>query len=373
MNKIKKNLNIIGYPQGAFGIAEDARSLKKVFDSLNCNSKYILPTFREIREDEKINKTEIGRFKKGDLNIFAISPMDMINLALSKNSNFINDAGYSVGAWPWELPFWPEKYKRVTNFVNEIWAQSNYVRQAFSYLGDVKVRFMPMLVNVVKENIRVRKKFNLLENNFIFYTVLDGNSWISRKNPIATVRAFHKAFGNSSTGISLVIKAMNINQSGVLWDQLISTVGDDTRITIINQKLCKQELINLVTSCDCFVSLHRSEGFGRNIAEAMMLGVPVIVSNFSGNTDFCNYETSFLVDGDKVPVRPSEYLFYENQYWFEADINEAAKQMQTVLENSNLRHDVVNNAMNFINENYSLKAIMPIYQKTINELNFSQY
>ena len=365
---IKNHLNIIGYPHGSFGIAEDARSLKKVLDSLNYDSKYVLPTFRKIQNDVKIHKSDVGRMKKGDLNIFVISPMDMICIALSKNSNFIDNSGYSIGAWPWELPFWPEKFKKITNFVDEIWAQSTYVEQAFACLGNTRVRSMPMLVSVDKGNSRVRKEFNIPEKKFIFYTVFDGNSWLSRKNPLACVQAFQKAFGNSSRGVSLVIKAMNVSQSGVLWDKLISLIGNDSRIIVINQMLSKQDLINLVSSCDCFVSLHRSEGFGRNIAEAMLLGIPVIVSNFSGNTDFCNEESSFLVNGEKVPLKPVDYLFYENQYWFEADIKEAALQMQLVLESSDLRGKIVNNAIRYMENNHSLEVVKPIYQQALKEI-----
>ena len=198
--------------------------------------------------------------------------------------------------------------------------------------------------------------------------MFDGNSWLSRKNPLACVQAFQKAFGNSSRGVSLVIKAMNVSQSGVLWDKLISLIGNDSRIIVINQMLSKQDLINLVSSCDCFVSLHRSEGFGRNIAEAMLLGIPVIVSNFSGNTDFCNEESSFLVNGEKVPLKPVDYLFYENQYWFEADIKEAALQMQLVLESSDLRGKIVNNAIRYMENNHSLEVVKPIYQQALKEI-----
>ncbi len=361
-------LNLIGYPQGAFGIAEDVRSLKKVFDSIGFKAKYLLPTFREIKEDIEIKKNYITKMKNGDLNIFSISPMDMMSLALSKDSSFIDNAGYAIGAWPWELPFWPKDFKQVTNFVDEIWAQSTYVESAFNYLGSVRVRKMPMLVQVGEPNAGVRNFFSIPESDFVFYSVLDGNSWVSRKNPLASVRAFQKAFGSLSKGVSLVIKAMNVDLAGDLWSEFLCLISKDPRIILINQKLSKQDLVNLISSCDCFVSLHRSEGFGRNIAEAMLLGIPVIVSNFSGNVDFCNYKTSFLVDGEKIPLKLGDYLFHKGQYWFDADIDEAANQMLLVWEKQERREEIAKNGKLFIEEHYSLDAIRPTYKKTIEEV-----
>lgn len=363
-----KQFNIVGYPQGAFGIAEDARSLKKVFDALGFDSKYLLPTFREIIAYQKIDEDSTAVMNPGALNLFAVSPMDMMSLALSKNSNFIDDAGFSIGAWPWELPYWPKEFGEITNFVDEIWAQSEYVEKAFNSLGKVKVRKMPMLVSTQKPTARVRTKFNIPEGNFVFYTVIDGNSWVTRKNPAACIKAFKKAFGESNKDVSLVIKAMNTDLSGVIWDELIALATHDARVIIINQILQKSELINLVTSCDCFVSLHRSEGFGRNIAEAMLLGIPVIVSNFSGSTDFCNARTSFLVGGKKIPLKIGDYLFYEDQFWFDADIEEASIQMELVASQSRRRCEVAENGKKFIEAHYSLEAIVPQYRKAIYEI-----
>jgi glycosyltransferase involved in cell wall biosynthesis len=364
----KNPLNIVGYPQGAFGIAEDSRSLKKIFDFIGVESRYLIPTFREIKPDVEIASEHFAQMNNGDINVFAISPMDMVGLALSQNRNYISNAGYAIGAWPWELPVWPEKFAKICNFVDEIWAQSSYVEGAFKGLGNIKIRRMPMLVSVERPNANVRKHFDIPENDFVFYSVLDGNSWISRKNPLASVKAFQKAFGNSSKGVSLVVKVMNIGQSGELWDEFATLAARDNRIIVINKILEKQDLINLISSCDCFISLHRSEGFGRNIAEAMLLGVPVITSNFSGNTDYCNNETSFLVGGEEVPLRPGDYLFHDSQYWFEADIGQAAQQMKIVIEQPEKVRGVIRNAFAYMEKNYSLKAVAPIYQNAIEEI-----
>jgi len=367
--QINRNyLNIVGYPQGSFGIAEDSRSLKKIFDFIGMESRYLMPTYREIKEDIKINKEHNGCMNNGDVNIFALSPMDMVGLALSKNSHYINNAGYVIGAWPWELPLWPHKFNKIHNFVDEIWAQSSYVEKSFKSLGDIRIRRMPMLVTVDKANARVREKFNIPEEDFVFYTVIDGNSWISRKNPIASIRAFKKAFGNSCKGVSLVVKAMNTKLSGMLWDEFTTLVANDNRIIVINQILEKQDLINLISSCDCFISLHRSEGFGRNIAEAMLMNIPVVTSNYSGNIDFCNNETSYLVEGETVPLKQGDYLFHENQYWFEADIDQAAEQIKKVLDSPHKKSKIVENAYKYMENNYSLRAIAPIYEEAIKEI-----
>jgi glycosyltransferase involved in cell wall biosynthesis len=365
---MNKAINIVGYPGGAFGIGEDARSLKIVLNSINNYSKYILPSFRLTPANIGIQKEDIGVMKKGDLNIFAMSPMDMIGLALSKDSSLIYDAGYSIGAWPWELPVVPNKLENITNLVDEIWAQSSFVERAFKSIGNTNIKKMPMLVSVDGKSSSSRKKYNIPENDYIFYMMFDGNSWVSRKNPISTIRAFQKSFKGISNGVGLVVKVMNTLLAGPVWDEFLSLATNDHRVIIIDQVLSSRDLLDLAHSCDCYVSLHRSEGFGRCIAEAMLLEIPVIVSNFSGNTDFCNSETAFLVEGEKIPVKPGDYIFHENQFWFDADLQEASDLMSLVIDDPSERSKIAKNGKKFIEDHHSLDAITPIYKEALKKI-----
>jgi glycosyltransferase involved in cell wall biosynthesis len=126
--------------------------------------------------------------------------------------------------------------------------------------------------------------------------------------------------------------------------------------------------VGLQSVCDCFVSLHRAEGFGRNIAEAMLLGKPVIVSAFSGNRDFTNEETAFLVHGALIPVRSGEYPFHEGQVWLDPDVEAAADAMRRCINDQVERNRRARNGQKLISETYSPGAVGRRYSERLSEL-----
>ena len=120
--------------------------------------------------------------------------------------------------------------------------------------------------------------------------------------------------------VGLVIKCMNAPKDHAGWRSVMESCGNDPRIITINETFYRERILGLFNCCDAFVSLHRAEGFGRTIAEAMLLGKPVVVTNFSGNTDFTNLETAFLVRRPFIPVKKDDYHFGEGQYWCDPNV-----------------------------------------------------
>jgi glycosyltransferase involved in cell wall biosynthesis len=320
-----------------------------------CNSnKSIDPSIRPLSS------------KNYSIDLFCLPPTDVIRLYFEGGKDLLNRKSYKIGAWPWELPFWPLPFKKITNFADEIWAQSEYVFNCFSRLRNIPVYRMPMVVDIGSPKKINRSHLKIKKDAFVFYTMFDGNSRLTRKNPLSTVLAFEVAFKNKrDANVSLVIKAMNTSSNDVEWARIRQIANSDSRITIIDKHLNKNHLINLMATFDAFVSLHRSEGFGRIIAEAMLLGQPVIVSNFSGNIDFCNNNTSYLVDGHLVGIKKNEYPFSDGQYWFEPDINIAAQQMIKTYENLSDTKRISENAKKYIHENYSIQSAAQFYKNRL--------
>ena len=366
VEEIYLGVNVIGLSEYSLGIGEDARMAKNTLDYLNIPSQSIRAPIK--CNSNKSTSTSIVPIntKKYPIDLFCLPPVDMIRLNFEGGEDLLNRKSYKIGAWPWELPYWPVQFEKITNFANEIWAQSEYVFNCFSKLRDIPVYRMPMVVDIGIPKKINRSYLKIKEDAFIFYTMFDGNSILSRKNPIATVLAFEAAFKNKrNANVSLVIKAMNINADNIEWRKIREIANSDSRIIIIDQHLEKSYLINLMSTFDAFISLHRSEGFGRVIAEAMLLGQPVITSNFSGNIDFCNHDTSYLVDGHLVGVGKNEYHFSEGQYWFEPDINIAAHQMIKVYENPSETLRISQNAKKYIQENYSIQSAGNFYKNRL--------
>jgi glycosyltransferase involved in cell wall biosynthesis len=131
-----------------------------------------------------------------------------------------------------------------------------------------------------------------------------------RKDPLAGVRAFRAAFDADNRNVRMIIKLRNVDRThwsniDGYWDDLEAEVNADPRIEFLIGDLTDDEYWTLLATCDTFVSLHRGEGFCYPVADAMMLGKPVVVANYSGTTDFCTEQTAFLVDVDIVPTPPA--------------------------------------------------------------------
>jgi glycosyltransferase involved in cell wall biosynthesis len=159
------------------------------------------------------------------------------------------------------------------------------------------------------------------------------NSYIDRKNPQACIEAFLLAFAKaeySDASVGLVVKVHAPKQPNESWEKLKAFAASDSRIHIIEQTLDRPDLLALYQACDCFVSLHRAEGFGRGLAEALKLGLRVICTGYSGNLDFCHAPAAELVDYCLVKVRRAQYPHAKGQYWAEPSIKHAAELMQKV-------------------------------------------
>lgn len=128
------------------------------------------------------------------------------------------------------------------------------------------------------------------------------------------------------------------------------------------------ELVQLMSSCNAYVSLHRSEGFGRIIAESMLLGIPTVTTAFSGNADFCTPETSYLVQGPLVALTSKDYIFHQGQYWCDPDVTQAAEQMQRLVEHRQEAARLVQKAQDNIRQHYSSRAVAEAYRLRLREL-----
>ena len=157
------------------------------------------------------------------------------------------------------------------------------------------------------------------------------------------------------------------HQNRAFWD-LLRLIRDDPRIYVIDRILRQNEMNRLIASCDSLVSLHRSEGFGFSIAEAMYLGKPVVATNYSGNVDFTLDDNSCLVDYQLIPVQQGEYLFPEGQLWAEPNIETSAVQMRRLVEDPELRVRLGAAGSAFIRQQHSPRLIGERYAHRIQQI-----
>ena len=281
---------------------------------------------------------------------------------------------YVVGQMPWELSRWPNGHEVFLGLLDEAWALTSFIFKALKPVFRGPIVHMPRAVDdTPPDPAYTRADFGLPSEKYIFNFTYDGLSTSARKNPLTVLHAFQMAFPPSVTDVLLVFKSMNSIYDPFHYE-ILRVISGDTRIISIDETFPKEKLLALTKSCDVFVSLHRAEGFGLSIAEAMLLAKPVIVSDYSGNQDFCSTETAFLVDGEEVSVPKGAYFFSDGQRWFSPNIATAARLMRLCYEN---RHEAALCALqgqSFIRNHYSIKNIARNYVRRFNELidyNFS--
>lgn len=360
-------MNLVGYARSVIGIAEDVRMAARSAALAGIPFSVIdAPIKGPPKLDHSLDE-HIVEQPRWPVSLYCLPPTEIIRLGLEGGRRLLDSGTYNIGGWHWELPVWPEHLTGVIDSVNEVWVYSEFVRQAFAAKTSKPVRKMPLAVELPTNPGANRAQFGLSESRFQFLVMFDGASWLSRKNPLAAVRAFRKAFGNEQN-VALVIKAISLDRSSEAWQRVAEEIAGDDRVTVIDRTMGRVELVQLMSSCDAYVSLHRSEGFGRIIAEAMLLGIPTVTTAFSGNTDFCTPETSFLVDGPLVALSPDDYIFHQGQYWCDPDVEHAASQMRRLVERKDETTTLVRKARDNIRNNYSSRAVADAYQQRLREL-----
>lgn len=360
--------NLIGYVNAELGMGEHVRMSAAAFDTTDI--KFGVLNFNVAVVSRQEASLDCGRLITGNVyraNIFHINADQMVNAYCYLGRSFFVNR-YNIGYWAWELEKCPDALRPMIEMVDEIWAPSRFIQSSFAEKTSKPVEYMPLCVTIPPFKARRRTDFGLPENHFLFLFAFDFLSHIDRKNPFAAIWAFQMAFPDRSTPVGLVIKIMNGDIKNPQWMKMMAAIGDDTRIHVINRTMCRGDVLALIDSCNSFLSLHRSEGFGRGPAEAMLLGKPVIVTNYSGNTDFTRPENSCLVDYRLIPVEAGQYLFEEGQVWADVDIEHAAWHMRRLFEDTTFATEIALRGQEFIRANFNPSVIGGIYAKRLKDL-----
>ncbi len=360
--------NLIGYAYGEFGMGEHARMLARSLNSLD------IP-FCLIDQDAGFHGTGdasvaawVQSEPRFDTNIFLVNADVFPFLPFRLGTSFASRR-YNVAYWAWELSQWPAEFELALDMVDEVWAISDFVAE--SVRSKARIPVVPMHVVVSAPDLGpgyTKSRYGVPEDSFVFYFIFDAASHLDRKNPVGVVKAFEEAFPDGEARVHLLMKTMNVETAGPLWDQLLKEVTGNPRITILSHRMSREDVLGLNVACDAFVSLHRSEGFGRCVAEAMAYGKPVIVTDYSGTRDFATADTACLVNYRLIAVPDGAYPFCEGQVWADPDTAHAASLMQRIASDDRYRTDIALAGQKFIRENYNQEAMARQYAKRLHDI-----
>ena len=238
--------------------------------------------------------------------------------------------GPRIGIWGWETDSVPVRWQSAFALVREIWVYSRFMEQNIGAAAPVPVIVLPPPVQPPAEPA-VPLRLDVPDDGFMFLFVFDYLSTIQRKNPVGLIEAFRRAFAPGE-GPRLLIKTINGPLRPLAEEEVLWAAHGRPDIHVIDRSLSIEELNGLMAACDCYVSLHRSEGFGLTMAEAMGIGKPVIGTGYSGNLDFMNPENSYLVDYELGRVGPDCEIYPPEGRWAQPSIEHAAELMRRVVE-----------------------------------------
>jgi glycosyltransferase involved in cell wall biosynthesis len=242
------------------------------------------------------------------------------------------DGRHTIAVWWWEVGEFPSDWEGAFEYVDEVWVASDHIHDAIAPASPVPVVKVPMPVLEPRPAPLGREQLGLPQDGFLFLYVYDYHSTSARKNPLGTIEAFKRAFPEGDGRARLVLKSINADRLPHHHDQVLRAIGERSDITAIDAYVSAGEKNAMLAACDAYVSLHRSEGFGLTVAEAMLLGKPVIVTRYGGTLEFTEDGNAFLVDWSPIRVGEDASPYPPDAMWADPDVEQAAQLMRNVFE-----------------------------------------
>ena len=258
-----------------------------------------------------------------DITIVFMNPDQSLHLRSQVPATMLGDR-YVVAQWYWELPELPDEWIKEFEFTDEVWGASRFICEAVSRKTSAPVVYMPPVVALAESAGLSRTQLGLPPDRYLFLAMFDTNSVLQRKNPLGVLRAFKTAFPTTDQSVALVMKFNNPDYRQPLLQSIREEIEGRDDIVVIDRIMPRNEITSLMENCDCFVSLHRAEGFGLGPAEAMSLGKPAIVTNWSGSVDYMTADNSIAIDYELVKLGQDYGPYKAHQAWAEPDVEKAA-------------------------------------------------
>jgi glycosyltransferase involved in cell wall biosynthesis len=362
-----KGVNLIGYTHAEFGVAEACRLTAKAIETTQLPFGIInISATGQSEADLSWVHKEIKE-PIYNTNIIHINADTLPSIYQYFGEEYFQDR-YNIGYWFWELPEFPDEWCDRFNLLNEIWVATKFVQESVQKKATIPVKCIPLVIKVDTDHLFTRKCFGLPEDRFLFLAMYDTKSYHERKNPWATLETFKKSFQKNDPKAGLVLKVNNAKSSPNQIVELKQAIKDYNNIYLIVNPLSRKQVNSLIHSCDCFVSLHRSEGFGLVLAESMYLGKPVIATNWSGNTDFMSSENSCAVNYKLIKLEKDYGPYKRGQIWADPDLDHASYFMKKLIDESEWCELLGEKGRNSIIDNLSPRAVGKLIVKRLKDL-----
>jgi glycosyltransferase involved in cell wall biosynthesis len=348
-------LNVFGFLSAGLGLGEAARSTVRGASAVGLPYS-IYDISAPIHPKDPY--THCGQTERENfpINVFHLNPSALEALLNPHVKTAYWSARYNIAFWFWETTDLPDYWVVASELFDEIWVGSSFCESVVRAKVSKPVKIIPLNVASVDPDPECGKKeLEIPESGFLFLIMMDFFSRPERKNPFGAIDAFQKAFSSGTEDVFLIVKVTSSggSRSSV---RLLDMARKNDRIIIIDKFLSRSQLYALINFSDCLISLHRAEGFGLPIAEAMSLGKPVIATGWSANMDFMTDRNSFPVPYEMMTLDSYAPPYPKGTTWADPKINEAAEIMKKLVSKPALCADIGARARNDINTKFSAEV-----------------
>ncbi len=325
-------LNIVGFLTADLGVGESARCMVRAADAAGLPSALVpLKLHCRNRLGDQTFAARLQDANPHPVNVIHVDPPAARDLDHHHGHGF-RAGKYNIGYFAWELPEFPDAWLPSFDYFDEIWCPSDFTAAAVREKAPVPVLTMPHAIafsRPAESRAELRARFDLPADRFLFLSLFDLNSYAERKNPRAAIAAF-RASGLAGHGAALVLKVHNAETNTADFAALQDSVRDLPDTILLAETLSRADLYALEAACDCFVSLHRSEGFGLAVAECMYLGKPVVSTDWSATAEYVTPATGCPVRAPLVTLERNHGPYAQGAIWADPDPAHAAEQMRAL-------------------------------------------
>ncbi|HLH43226.1 MAG TPA: glycosyltransferase [Bryobacteraceae bacterium] len=355
-------INFVGYVRSEMGVGESVRCAVRAAKAAGTpvRVKSVDWTDGPFRLQDR-SVAEDREFPYA-FNIFHVNA-DQSPEVLAQLGEKFTRGKFNIGYWAWELEEFPTQWEASFRYFQEIWTPSFFCAEAIARVSPAPVLRVPHAIHPGAVAALDRAAFGLPQNAFVFLCVFDLMSGFERKNPLGAIAALRAAFQGSDR----YHLALKINHAERHSDRLeqIRNAAQGLPVTILARTMDRADVAGLMNCCDCLISLHRSEGFGLTLAEAMFFGKPVIATAYSGNLDFTREDNSFLVRFQMTTVPPGCEPYRQGARWADPDVSHAAEQMRLVAQSAAARVERARRGQQFVRSELAAPAVGEIMKRRL--------
>lgn len=363
-------INFIGDVKAEIGLGQSARLVVRELEHTDIPfTVYQLDMDGNLRSNDHSCDSFISQTMPYGVNIFHINPYEL-GVIYSQFGKDVWQKRYNIVFWLWELQEFPEEWKACFPLVDEVWTPSEFTSSSIRKVIDVPVITIPYAMTAPVDEKYNRRYFSLPEDKILYLGMYDCNSTMGRKNPMGIIEAFKQAFpadgAEEQTRVGLVLKVNNAQDEDM--QILKAALAGYDNIYFITDILTKLEVNSLIACVDVFVSLHRAEGFGLVMAEAMLNETVCIATDWSSNTEFMNNEVACMVPCRMVAIEQGDTQYRTGYHWAEPDISAAANYMKQLYQDSDYRKQKAQLAKAYLKDKLSMQQAVERMQERIRML-----